>query len=150
MYILVLLFGIVNCYFLLTTLIIFLGLFTEFVQIPLINYFAKTFSLPIHYSVKKTLVHYDAHIFNIIFNIDNNKLYNNDIDDTDNLDDIVGSDNVDADNVDADNVVDSADVADENINEDSDENSSIPDLIDENEFLYLKKSSAIIIDETLD
>ena len=85
----------------------------------------------------------------------NNKLYNNDIDDTDNLDDIVGSDNVDADNVDADNVdadnvVDSADVADENINEDSDENSSIPDLIDENEFLYLKKSSAIIIDETLD
>jgi len=200
MYILVLLIGTVNMYFILTTLIMLLGLFTEYVQVPLINFLSETLRLPIHYAVKRTLVLSNTNVFNIIFNQD----YNNqdtdvkDTDDkntesTDESDDATepkesddntkpdesddntkpdeSDDNTKPDESDDNTKPDESSTAPEHapkessgeleesstenedyehISDDADETSSVPDLIDENELLYLQKSNAIIIDENLD
>ena len=182
MYILVLLIGTVNMYFILTTLIMLLGLFTEYVQVPLINFLSETLRLPIHYAVKRTLVLSNTNVFNIIFNQD----YNNqdtdvkDNDDkntesTDESDDATepkeSDDNTKPDESDDNTKPDESSTAPEHapkessdeleesstenedyehISDDADETSSVPDLIDENELLYLQKSNAIIIDENLD
>ncbi len=160
MYILVFLFGIVNFYFIFTTLLMLLGFFTEYVQVPLINFCAKTFRLPIHYSVERTLVPCNANIFNIIFNQDYNNQDNNDKN-TESSEESDNDTNDEAGEADANDEIDDAAVKESNneaestdteeettkqVNDDSD----VPDLIDENELLFLKKPNSIIIDETLD
>ena len=70
MYVLALLFGIVNFYFLLSALIVILSLFTEFVQVPLINWGAKLFHLPIAYNLERSFPQGNSNpnVFNTIFN----------------------------------------------------------------------------------
>ena len=51
MYILVLLLNIFIVYFYVTTLIVILGLFTEWILVPFINFFARTFSIPVQYQI---------------------------------------------------------------------------------------------------
>lgn len=143
MYILVLLFGIINFYFLFTTLIMLLGVFTEYVQIPLINLCAKTFRLPIHYVVEKILVYSNTNIFNIIFNQNDNKL--NDDNSTESNEES-NSDNTEFNEQEKTNNDENTDY----VNDDSDENSSLPDLIDETKLNDFKNTNKIIIDETLD
>ncbi len=83
MYILALLFGIVNFYFLLSALIVILSLFTEYVQVPLINYGAKLFHLPISYNLERSFPHSsNTNVFNTIMH--QNQTKPDESDDTDN------------------------------------------------------------------
>jgi len=54
MYILFLLFSLINCYCLLVSAIFVLGLLTEFLIVPFVNLGAKIFNLPISLTVQRT------------------------------------------------------------------------------------------------
>ncbi len=123
-----------------------LGLFTEYVQIPLINFLSETFRLPIHYSVEKTLDPCNTNIFNNIIDIIYNLDYNNQDDGDKNTESTEKSDDVSKTAESLDDAIKPT----TDITEDFDENSSVPDLIEEDELLCLKKPNTIIIDETLD
>lgn len=84
MYVLALLFGIVNFYFLLSVLIVILSLFTEYVQVPLINWGAKLFNLPINYTLERNFSHgSNTNVFNTVFNQEKNKIESDTTDDSD-------------------------------------------------------------------
>ncbi len=164
MYILALLFGIVNFYFLLSALIVILSLFTEYVQVPLINYGAKLFHLPISYTLERSYSpHSNSNIFNTIMNQNQTKPDESDnTDDTDDANDANDTDDAnDANDTDTDkeesnikcdflkpDLVEQSQESNsdpENKTEESDEETTNKQLKSNS-----KKPEEIFIDETLD
>ena len=165
MYILALLFSVVNFYFLLKILILLLGLFTEYIQIPLIIFCAKTlcvptlcvttFNLPMYYNLENALASTNQDNNEETENIVDNEELQND------SDDVVDKNELQND---SDDVVNNEESSKESENdydviynesENTDDNSNIPDLPDliecnENKLNYVKKTNTIIIDESLD
>ncbi len=161
MYILALLFGIVNFYFLLSALIVILSLFTEYVQVPLINYGAKLFHLPISYNIERSFSHSsNTNVFNTIMN--QNQTKPDESDDTDNQEsDSDGngdkedkSDNDSNENAECDFLKPVCFEKSQELNTDQDKNENKTEELDEHDNLKQdtnnKQSDKIFIDENLD
>jgi|LauGreDrversion4_2_1035121.scaffolds.fasta_scaffold246768_2 hypothetical protein len=157
MYVLALLFGIVNFYFLLSGLIVILSLFTEYVQVPLINYGAKLFYLPIAYTLERSFPSSsNTNVFNTIIN----QTKQEEKDDTDNQesDSDDNEDNSQDENSKCDFLKPAcveknqeASTDPEQRTEESDENDNLEQDLNNKEFKSNdKKSDEIFIDETLD
>ena len=152
MYILALLFGIVNFYFLLSALIIILGLFTEYVQVPLINWGAKLLHMQINYNLERTFSHgtnssneSNGNMFNTIFN--QNKLESDKEDlsaESDELDEQDETDEPDETNT-------NETIANEEESDEQDNQKENPNhFLESDEKTHNLTPSPIIIDETLD
>jgi len=158
MYVLALLFGIVNFYFLLSALIVILSLFMEYVLVPLINRGAKLFHLPICFNLER--IHpsngNNPNVFNTIFNQDklekddstddsNDDLYN---DDDENDEDNNSQDKNESTEVKKPYENTNTEESDQQNNQDNQSNITQSNL--DQDIFELINPSPIIIDETLD
>ncbi len=88
MYILALLFSLVNFYFLSSAIIVVTGLLVEYILVPLVNSGSRILKLPIYYSIQKSSDPQPNIMSNIIYNQDKNIGLEDSIDTEENEEDL--------------------------------------------------------------